>query len=51
MQSMVREDSQRSLLFELGSVLNQFEEAVPEHPAITRLTGVYFNLFRMWTDT
>jgi PKHD-type hydroxylase len=51
LQSMVREDAKRSLLFELGSVLHQFEQAVPEHPAITRLTGVYYNLFRLWTDT
>ncbi len=51
MQSMVREDAKRSLLFELGTVLQQFEQAVPEHAGIVRLTGVYFNLFRMWTDT
>jgi PKHD-type hydroxylase len=51
LQSMVREDSKRSLLFELGTVLQQFEQAVPDHPAITRLTGVYYNLFRLWTDT
>ena len=51
LQSMVREDNKRSLLFELGTVLNQFEQAVPEHPAVTRLTGVYYNLFRLWTDT
>jgi PKHD-type hydroxylase len=51
LQSMVREDEKRSLLFELGSVLNLFEQTVSDHAAITRLTGVYFNLFRMWTDT
>ena len=52
MQSMVRHDHQRALLFDLGTALKQFEEAFPGgHPAITRLTGVYFNLFRMWTDT
>ena len=50
-QSMVREDDRRSLLFELGTVLQRVEEALPEDPAMTRLTGVYFNLFRMWTDT
>ena len=51
LQSMVREDEKRSLLFELGSVLQIFEQAVSDHAVITRLTGVYFNLFRMWTDT
>ena len=50
-QSMVREDARRSLLYELGTTLRQFEQVAPEHPAITNLTGVYFNLLRMWTDT
>jgi PKHD-type hydroxylase len=51
MQSMVREDSHRSLLFVLGTALQEYEQALPEHPALVRLTGVYFNLFRLWTDT
>jgi predicted 2-oxoglutarate/Fe(II)-dependent dioxygenase YbiX len=24
---------------------------VPEHPAVVELTGVYYNLFRRWSDT
>jgi PKHD-type hydroxylase len=51
MQSMVRDDGKRSLLFELGSVLHEYEKALPEHPALVQLTGVYYNLFRRWTDT
>jgi PKHD-type hydroxylase len=50
-QSMVRADADRTLLFELGTALQQFEQAVPEHPAVVALTGVYYNLFRRWTDT
>jgi PKHD-type hydroxylase len=50
-QSMVRDDAKRSLLFELGTVLHEYEQALPEHPALVRLTGVYYNLFRRWTDT
>jgi PKHD-type hydroxylase len=50
-QSMVREETRRRLLFELGTTLRQFEKALPEDPALTQLTGVYFNLLRMWTDT
>jgi len=50
-QSMVREDARRSLLYQLGRTLQQFEQALPEHMALTELTGVYFNLLRMWTDT
>jgi PKHD-type hydroxylase len=51
LQSMVREDAKRSLLFDLGTALEQFEQVLPEHPAVVQLTGVYFNLFRLWTDT
>ena len=51
MQSMVRDDAKRSLLFELGTALQDYEQALPEHPALVRLTGVYYNLFRLWTDT
>src|SRR5258706_77185 len=50
-QSMVRADADRTLLFELGTALQQFEQAVPEPPAVVTLTGVYYNLFRRWTDT
>jgi PKHD-type hydroxylase len=50
-QSMVRDDARRKLIFELGTTLQQFERALPEDPALIRLTGVYFNLLRMWTDT
>ena len=50
-QSMVRDDGERGILFDLGTALNQFEKALPEHPAVVQLTGVYYNLFRRWTDT
>jgi PKHD-type hydroxylase len=50
-QSMVRDNAERSLLFELGTVLQEYEAALPEHPALVQLTGVYYNLFRRWTDT
>jgi PKHD-type hydroxylase len=50
-QSMVRDDGERALLFELGTALHEYETALPEHPALVQLTGVYYNLFRRWTDT
>ena len=50
-QSMVRDEARRQMLFDVGTTLQQFERALPEHPALTRLTGIYFNLLRMWTDT
>jgi PKHD-type hydroxylase len=50
-QSMVREDSHRSLLFDLGTALRQVEDLAPDHAVVVKLTGVYFNLFRLWTQT
>ncbi len=49
-QSMVRDDGQRSLLFDLDSAIRQLGRDVPEHAAVTRLTGVYHNLIRCWAD-
>ena len=50
-QSLVREDSQRSLLLELDSAIQQLGESVPDNPALVRLTGVYHNLLRHWSNT
>ncbi len=51
LQSMIREHERRRLLFDLGTVLHQFEQSLPEHPGLVDLTGIYYNLFRLWTDT
>lgn len=50
-QSMVREETRRSILFDLGSALELVQKGEPTRPAIVKLTGVYYNLFRLWTDT
>jgi PKHD-type hydroxylase len=50
-QSMVREDSQRAVLFELDTSIQQLAQAVPEHGAVIQLTNVYHNLLRRWADT
>ncbi len=50
-QSMVRDDGQRTLLFELDNRLRQVSAAVGhEHEAVIGLTGVYHNLLRRWAD-
>jgi PKHD-type hydroxylase len=49
-QSMVRADSQRSVLFELDSAIQQLARAVPEQAAIVQLTNVYHNLLRHWAE-
>lgn len=50
-QSLVREDSQRGLIFELDTAIQQLARDMPGHPALDRLTGVYHNLVRQWANT
>lgn len=50
-QSLVREDAQRTLLFELDTAIQRLNRSVPEHPSMLQLTGVYHNLLRRWSDT
>jgi PKHD-type hydroxylase len=47
-QSLVREDAQRSLLFDLDMSIVRLTRAHPEDPSLVALTGVYHNLLRMW---
>lgn len=49
-QSLVREDAQRTLLYEMDSAIQKLNADVPEHPSVTQLTGVYHNLLRRWAD-
>ncbi len=48
-QSLVREDAQRRLAFELDVAIRRLTQDVPEHPALVQLTGVYHNLLRRWS--
>ncbi len=50
-QSLVREDSQRSLLFQLDEAIREVATALPEQPVVASLTGVYHNLLRQWAQT
>lgn len=49
-QSMVRDDGQRTLLFDLDMAIQSVGADVPDHPANIQLTGVYHNLLRRWAD-
>ncbi|WP_242110822.1 Fe2+-dependent dioxygenase [Luteimonas aquatica] len=49
-QSMLREDAQRRLMFELDVSIRRLTQSVPEHPALVQLTGVYHNLLRRWAE-
>jgi len=50
-QSMVRDDGQRTLLYDLDRAVQQVHRDLPQSPAAVQLTGVYHNLLRRWADT
>jgi PKHD-type hydroxylase len=49
-QSMVRDDGQRTLLFDLDMAIQRIAHDAPEHPSAVQLTAVYHNLLRRWAD-
>lgn len=51
MQSMVRDDTRRRMLFELDVSIRQLTAELRDHDALVRLTGVYHNLLRQWAET
>jgi PKHD-type hydroxylase len=50
-QSMVREESKRDILFELDTSIQQLGRDTPGHASLVRFAGVYHNLLRLWADT
>lgn len=49
-QSMVRDDGERTLLFDLDVAIQRLNAEAPNHPSAVQLTGVYHNLLRRWAD-
>ena len=50
-QSMVRDDAQRAMLFDLDMAIVQLSPVAPGHQSLVELTGCYHNLLRMWAET
>ncbi|WP_457388890.1 Fe2+-dependent dioxygenase [Roseateles sp. P5_E1] len=50
-ESMVRGDEQRRLLYEMDMSLMKLRGEQGETPELVQLTGTYHNLLRMWADT
>jgi PKHD-type hydroxylase len=50
-QSMVRDDRHRRILFELDGAIQGLAATVGENRELVRLAGVYHNLLRLWADT
>ncbi|HEU4616904.1 MAG TPA: Fe2+-dependent dioxygenase [Gammaproteobacteria bacterium] len=49
-QSLVREDAQRTLLFQMDLAVIRLRERVGDDEAVVALTGVYHNLLRRWAS-
>jgi PKHD-type hydroxylase len=49
-QSLVRDDADRTLLFDLDMAIQRLREDSPNLPAEVQLTNVYHNLLRRWAD-
>jgi PKHD-type hydroxylase len=50
MQSMVRDDGRRALLFDLDTSIQRLSADVPDHPSVVQLTAVYHNRLRRWAE-
>jgi PKHD-type hydroxylase len=49
-ESMVRDDAQRALLFDLDVSIQQLTRDAPGNAALLSLTACYHNLLRRWAD-
>jgi PKHD-type hydroxylase len=49
-QSMIRDESKRSLLFDMDMAIIKLGRDHPEHPSVVELTSVYHNLLRQWAE-
>lgn len=49
-QSMIRDDGRRSLLFDMDVAIQRLAGQMPDHPSVVQLTGVYHNLLRQWAE-
>jgi PKHD-type hydroxylase len=49
-QSMIRSDGDRSLLFDLDTAIQRLAVEVPGNAAGVQLTGIYHNLLRRWAE-
>lgn len=50
-QSMIRDDGERELLFDLDQSIQSLAQERSHHdPEVIRLTGIYHNLTRRWAD-
>ena len=49
-QSLIRDDGRRSMLYELGEVIHSLAATHPDHPSLAGFLGHYHKLLQRWTD-
>jgi PKHD-type hydroxylase len=49
-QSMIRDDGERTLLFDLDVAIQRLMDDIPDHRSVVELTSLYHNLLRRWAD-
>ncbi len=50
LQSMIRDNGQRGLLFDMDVAIQRLGAENATHPSVISLTGVYHNLLRQWAE-
>lgn len=50
-QSMVRDDAQRRMLFDMDGAIQTLSASNADSTATLQLTGIYHNLLRLWAET
>jgi PKHD-type hydroxylase len=49
-QSMIRQDAHRTLLFQMDAAIQRIARDAPGHQSAVELTGIYHNLIRQWAE-
>ena len=50
LQSMIRDNWQRSMLFDMDMAIQRLRTQVGDNPEVLQLTSIYHNLIRMWGE-
>ena len=51
LQSLIRSDEQRRILYDLDQSIMALTQQDPQQQELVRLSGVYHNLLRQWSET
>jgi PKHD-type hydroxylase len=49
-QSMIRDDERRSMLFELDQAMSALRAAIPDHPSVSSIMNHYHKLLQQWAE-